>query len=300
MGDGEGWRGLERGPPSPPCPPRTLGPGPELPPGLSGAAPGGPPRPLPAWLPEPGAAGVGGSWTPLPAPAGAALPGHPSRGGETPHSHPSRVTGVGTLLGRRRGHPISYPTQAPVFLLFLDCTWQLLRQFPADFGFTEAFLLALHDSSFSPYFSTFRFSCQRQRDHGSMVRGRGTLLHPQTFPFHPFFSSLCLSFSIPVPNWGWAPPDLPFYPFFSPLCLSFPIPNGRLTSQLFPRSPGSPARPTGPWGAGKNLGGTREAPPPAPSPQSGPGGGATPSSSRSNSRTPWDPRPPLSPWPQAG
>uniref|UniRef100_A0A8C3UU80 Myotubularin related protein 11 n=1 Tax=Catharus ustulatus TaxID=91951 RepID=A0A8C3UU80_CATUS len=53
--------------------------------------------------------------------------------------------------------------EAPVFLLFLDCTWQLLWQFPADFGFTEAFLLALHDSSFSPYFSTFRFSCQRHQ-----------------------------------------------------------------------------------------------------------------------------------------
>ncbi|NXF72712.1 MTRAA protein, partial [Sclerurus mexicanus] len=25
--------------------------------------------------------------------------------------------------------------ESPVFLLFLDCTWQLLRQFPADFGF---------------------------------------------------------------------------------------------------------------------------------------------------------------------
>ncbi|NXP37231.1 MTMRB protein, partial [Leiothrix lutea] len=58
--------------------------------------------------------------------------------------------------------------EAPVFLLFLDCTWQLLWQFPADFGFTEAFLLALHDSSFSPYFSTFRFSCQRQRGHSSV------------------------------------------------------------------------------------------------------------------------------------
>ncbi|XP_063277281.1 myotubularin-related protein 11 isoform X2 [Prinia subflava] len=60
--------------------------------------------------------------------------------------------------------------EAPVFLLFLDCTWQLLWQFPADFGFTEAFLLALHDSSFSPYFSTFRFSCQRQRGHSRMSR----------------------------------------------------------------------------------------------------------------------------------
>ncbi|NXE98678.1 MTMRB protein, partial [Menura novaehollandiae] len=60
--------------------------------------------------------------------------------------------------------------EAPVFLLFLDCTWQILWQFPADFGFTEAFLLALHDSSFSPYFSTFRFTCQRQRGHGSTPR----------------------------------------------------------------------------------------------------------------------------------
>ncbi|NWU73597.1 MTMRC protein, partial [Pterocles burchelli] len=58
------------------------------------------------------------------------------------------------------------PRQAPVFLLFLDCVWQLVRQFPAAFGFTEAYLLALHDSSFAPYFSTFLFSCQRQRGRG--------------------------------------------------------------------------------------------------------------------------------------
>lgn len=89
-----------------------------------------------------------------------------------------------------------------MFLLFLDCTWQLLRQFPADFGFTEAFILALHDSSFSPYFSTFRFSCQRQQGHGSTVRGRDTSLRPQTLPLHPFFSSLYLSFSIPISKWG--------------------------------------------------------------------------------------------------
>ncbi|XP_030821302.1 myotubularin-related protein 11 [Camarhynchus parvulus] len=66
----------------------------------------------------------------------------------------------------------------PVFLLFLDCTWQLLWQFPADFGFTEAFLLALHDSSFSPYFSTFRFSCQRQRGRSSLVRAGDQTYRP--------------------------------------------------------------------------------------------------------------------------
>ncbi|NXU93409.1 MTMRA protein, partial [Xiphorhynchus elegans] len=72
------------------------------------------------------------------------------------HPFPSR-------LGLLRRDPRE---ECPVFLLFLDCTWQLLRQFPAHFGFTESFLLALHDSSFSPFFSTFRFSCQRRRGQG--------------------------------------------------------------------------------------------------------------------------------------
>ncbi|NWY64533.1 MTMRB protein, partial [Erithacus rubecula] len=97
--------------------------------------------------------------------------------------HARSLPGFQSLVQREwvaAGHPFprrlgllcrdSPREEAPVFLLFLDCTWQLLWQFPADFGFTEAFLLALHDSSFSPYFSTFRFSCQRQRRHSSMPR----------------------------------------------------------------------------------------------------------------------------------
>ncbi|NWV69350.1 MTMRB protein, partial [Malurus elegans] len=97
--------------------------------------------------------------------------------------HARSLPGFQSLVQREwvaAGHPFprrlgllcrdSPRDEAPVFLLFLDCTWQLLRQFPAHFGFTEAFLLALHDSSFSPYFSTFRFSCQRQRGHGSLLQ----------------------------------------------------------------------------------------------------------------------------------
>ncbi|XP_059727293.1 myotubularin-related protein 11 isoform X2 [Haemorhous mexicanus] len=97
--------------------------------------------------------------------------------------HARSLPGFQSLVQREwvaAGHPFprrlgllcqdSPREEAPVFLLFLDCTWQLLWQFPADFGFTEAFLLALHDSSFSPYFSTFRFSCQRQRGHSSLPR----------------------------------------------------------------------------------------------------------------------------------
>ncbi|XP_066424066.1 myotubularin-related protein 11 [Molothrus aeneus] len=97
--------------------------------------------------------------------------------------HARSLPGFQSLVQREwvaAGHPFprrlgllcqdSPREEAPVFLLFLDCTWQLLWQFPADFGFTEAFLLALHDSSFSPYFSTFRFSCQRQRGRSSLPR----------------------------------------------------------------------------------------------------------------------------------
>ncbi|NWW25869.1 MTMRB protein, partial [Falcunculus frontatus] len=105
--------------------------------------------------------------------------------------HARSLPGFQSLVQREwvaAGHPFPHRLgllcqdtpreEAPVFLLFLDCTWQLLRQFPADFGFTEAFLLALHDSSFSPYFSTFRFSCQRQRGHGSVPRSPSQTYRP--------------------------------------------------------------------------------------------------------------------------
>lgn len=42
-----------------------------------------------------------------------------------------------------------------MFLLFLDCVWQLLQQFPAEFEFSEFFLLALHDSVRVPDTLTF-------------------------------------------------------------------------------------------------------------------------------------------------
>ncbi|GAB0201057.1 myotubularin-related protein 11 [Grus japonensis] len=87
---------------------------------------------------------------------------------------------AGHPFPRRLGllHRDSPREEAPVFLLFLDCTWQLVRQFPAAFGFTEAYLLALHDSSFAPYFSTFLFSCQRQRGRGSPHRFRSQTYTP--------------------------------------------------------------------------------------------------------------------------
>ncbi|CAL8247717.1 unnamed protein product [Lota lota] len=53
--------------------------------------------------------------------------------------------------------------EAPVFLLFLDCVWQLWSQFPSRFQLTDHFLLALYDSAHLPLFSSFLANCQRER-----------------------------------------------------------------------------------------------------------------------------------------
>ena len=59
--------------------------------------------------------------------------------------------------------------QAPVFLLFLDTTWQLLEQCPAAFEFSETYLAVLHDSTRVALFGTFLFNSPHQRVQQSTV-----------------------------------------------------------------------------------------------------------------------------------
>ena len=59
--------------------------------------------------------------------------------------------------------------QGPVFLLFLDCTWQLLQQFPSAFEFTEIYLTALWDSVTLGIFSNFLHSTSHKPDHSKHV-----------------------------------------------------------------------------------------------------------------------------------
>ena len=55
--------------------------------------------------------------------------------------------------------------QSPVFLLFLDCVWQLLQQFPSRLAMTETFLTTLFDTQQLGITDTFLFDSawQRQR-----------------------------------------------------------------------------------------------------------------------------------------
>lgn len=69
------------------------------------------------------------------------------------------------IYSDRLGHVISNDTseQSPLFLLFLDCTWQLLQQYPEEFEFSETFLTTLWDSAFLPIFDTFLFNSEHDR-----------------------------------------------------------------------------------------------------------------------------------------
>ncbi|XP_007895352.1 myotubularin-related protein 12 isoform X2 [Callorhinchus milii] len=54
--------------------------------------------------------------------------------------------------------------EVPVFLLFLECVWQLHQQHTPAFEFTETYLTILSDSLYIPIFSTFLFNSPQQRD----------------------------------------------------------------------------------------------------------------------------------------
>lgn len=61
------------------------------------------------------------------------------------------------------------PCQAPLFLLFLDATWQLLEQHPTAFEFSETYLAVLCDSTHISLFGTFLFNSPHQRVKQSTV-----------------------------------------------------------------------------------------------------------------------------------
>ncbi|KAI9989509.1 hypothetical protein PInf_019792 [Phytophthora infestans] len=72
----------------------------------------------------------------------------------------------GHQFALRSGHArsdVSNEQRSPVFLLWLDCVWQYIRQYPTECEFNESFLLTLADHVYSCKFGTFMFDCERQR-----------------------------------------------------------------------------------------------------------------------------------------
>ncbi|GJQ74667.1 hypothetical protein Trydic_g21519 [Trypoxylus dichotomus] len=65
---------------------------------------------------------------------------------------------------------------APYFLLFLDCTWQLLQQYPTAFQFSETYLTTLWDTIYTTIFDTFLFNSEYERLRAKRDSKSGTFL----------------------------------------------------------------------------------------------------------------------------
>nr|XP_033775419.1 myotubularin-related protein 10 isoform X2 [Geotrypetes seraphini] len=84
------------------------------------------------------------------------------------------ITGFQSLIQKEwvmAGHPFldrcnhlrRSDKESPLFVLFLDCVWQLLEHYPAAFQFTETYLTVLGDSTRISLFGTFLFNSPHQR-----------------------------------------------------------------------------------------------------------------------------------------
>ncbi|XP_052411514.1 myotubularin-related protein 12 isoform X1 [Carassius gibelio] len=76
------------------------------------------------------------------------------------------VAGCHAFLDRcNRLHLKDKECHSPVFLLFLECVWQLVQQHSPAFQFSETYLTVLSDSVHVPIFSTFLFNSAHHREN---------------------------------------------------------------------------------------------------------------------------------------
>ncbi|KAK1167351.1 myotubularin-like isoform X1 [Acipenser oxyrinchus oxyrinchus] len=54
--------------------------------------------------------------------------------------------------------------RSPIFVQFIDCVWQMTKQFPTAFEFNELFLMTILDNLYSCRFGTFLYNCESVRD----------------------------------------------------------------------------------------------------------------------------------------
>ncbi|XP_077141346.1 myotubularin isoform X1 [Ranitomeya variabilis] len=73
----------------------------------------------------------------------------------------------GHKFGSRIGHGDKNHADAdrsPIFLQFIDCVWQMSKQFPTAFEFSEHFLITILDHLYSCRFGSFLFNCESVRE----------------------------------------------------------------------------------------------------------------------------------------
>ncbi|CAB1422024.1 unnamed protein product [Pleuronectes platessa] len=98
----------------------------------------------------------------------------------------------------RIGHGDKNHTDAdrsPVFIQFIDCVWQLTRQFPAAFEFNEYFLVTILDHLYSCLFGTFLCNSEQQRVKEEVPRRTGSLWSYINSQLEEFTNPLYVNYS---------------------------------------------------------------------------------------------------------
>eukprot|EP01117_Protostelium_nocturnum_P009737 TRINITY_DN3481_c0_g2_i2.p1 TRINITY_DN3481_c0_g2~~TRINITY_DN3481_c0_g2_i2.p1 ORF type:complete len:1509 (+),score=531.31 TRINITY_DN3481_c0_g2_i2:2688-7214(+) len=101
----------------------------------------------------------------------------------------------GFPFASRLGHGLSnkkyLESFCPTFLLFLDCTWQIWRQFPKNFEFNEHFLSFMANTSFSCLFGTFLTNSEKEKKAFAVKNRTFSVwqyVHQHSSQFHnPFY-----------------------------------------------------------------------------------------------------------------
>ncbi|KAK3083958.1 hypothetical protein FSP39_006006 [Pinctada imbricata] len=96
----------------------------------------------------------------------------------------------GHKFGDRCGNSINIDDvneRSPVFLQWLDCVFQLIKQFPCAFQFNEAYLIKLVQHTYSHLFGTFLCNSTQERLRAELEKHTASvwsLLHPSNKQFH--------------------------------------------------------------------------------------------------------------------
>lgn len=82
----------------------------------------------------------------------------------------------GHRFGDRQGHFDAGSSQvSPIFLQFLDCVWQITKQFPTSFEFNTDFLIKLFDCSHSGKYGNFFCNSDRERTEECLKKKTASL-----------------------------------------------------------------------------------------------------------------------------
>uniref|UniRef100_A0AAY5K8N6 Myotubularin n=1 Tax=Esox lucius TaxID=8010 RepID=A0AAY5K8N6_ESOLU len=91
--------------------------------------------------------------------------------------------------------------RSPIFVQFIDCVWQMTKQFPTAFEFNERLLVTILDHLFSCRFGTFLYNCESARDTNvrSKTVSLWSLVNSEASSYqNPFYTPECSRVLYPV------------------------------------------------------------------------------------------------------